>query len=171
MPMHARLQTAPGFRQIAPILLEKCAACHNHTTRKGELNLESYDALMHGFNGRARVEFDDPIRVRIRFNEESLADALMIGVVALHECLAGEVVGVDLEGHQAEGAQAGRLRDGHVIGCHDGGAGDVAAGADAEVREARLNLGADDIEQLFISSLPDEIASAIRGSAIANCSA
>jgi len=35
-------------KQIEPLLLEKCVACHNHTTRKGELNLESYEALMAG---------------------------------------------------------------------------------------------------------------------------
>ena len=43
------VQTKPGYvKQIEPLLLEKCVACHNHTTRKGELNLESYEALMAG---------------------------------------------------------------------------------------------------------------------------
>lgn len=35
-------------KQIEPLLLEKCVACHNHTTRKGDLNLESHEALMAG---------------------------------------------------------------------------------------------------------------------------
>lgn len=35
-------------QQIEPILQEKCVACHNHTTRKGELNLESYQSLLNG---------------------------------------------------------------------------------------------------------------------------
>jgi WD40 repeat protein/mono/diheme cytochrome c family protein len=43
------VQTKPNYvKQIEPLLLEKCAACHNHTTRKGELNLETYEALMAG---------------------------------------------------------------------------------------------------------------------------
>jgi len=43
------VQTPPGYaKQIEPILQEKCAACHNHTTRKGDLNLESYESLKAG---------------------------------------------------------------------------------------------------------------------------
>lgn len=33
---------------IAPLFAEKCAACHNHTMRKGGLNLESYESLRSG---------------------------------------------------------------------------------------------------------------------------
>lgn len=36
------------LREIAPILREKCVVCHNHTTRKGGLNLETYEALVNG---------------------------------------------------------------------------------------------------------------------------
>ncbi len=35
-------------RTIAPLLQQKCAACHNHSTRQGGLNLESYEALLNG---------------------------------------------------------------------------------------------------------------------------
>ncbi len=35
-------------RHIAPLFADKCAACHNHTTRKGGLNLESYASMMNG---------------------------------------------------------------------------------------------------------------------------
>jgi WD40 repeat protein len=35
-------------RTIVPIFQEKCLACHNHTTRQGGLNLESYEALLNG---------------------------------------------------------------------------------------------------------------------------
>ncbi len=35
-------------RVVAPIFQEKCLACHNHTTRQGGLNLESYEALLNG---------------------------------------------------------------------------------------------------------------------------
>lgn len=35
-------------KQIEPIFQTKCAHCHNHTTRQGGLNLESYSALMNG---------------------------------------------------------------------------------------------------------------------------
>lgn len=42
-------QAQPNYaQQIEPLLLEKCVVCHNHTTRKGDLNLESYGALMNG---------------------------------------------------------------------------------------------------------------------------
>lgn len=37
-----------GFKPVDAIFQEKCVACHNHTTRKGDLNLESYEALMAG---------------------------------------------------------------------------------------------------------------------------
>jgi WD40 repeat protein len=33
---------------IEPIFQEKCAVCHNHTVRQGDLNLESYGSLMNG---------------------------------------------------------------------------------------------------------------------------
>jgi WD40 repeat protein len=42
------IQTQPGFEQVATIFQEKCIVCHNHTTRKGDLNLESYESLMTG---------------------------------------------------------------------------------------------------------------------------
>jgi WD40 repeat protein len=35
-------------KQVEPIFREKCAACHNHTVRRGGLNLESYETLMNG---------------------------------------------------------------------------------------------------------------------------
>lgn len=35
-------------KQIAPLLADKCIACHNHTTRQGGLNLESHAALLNG---------------------------------------------------------------------------------------------------------------------------
>ncbi len=50
------VQTRPDFaRQIAPIFQEKCVACHSHITRKGELNLESYESLMSGGKRGAAV--------------------------------------------------------------------------------------------------------------------
>src|SRR5689334_5413322 len=43
------VQMLPSYtKQIEPILQDKCAACHNHTTRKGELSLESYESLKAG---------------------------------------------------------------------------------------------------------------------------
>ncbi|MBP6820467.1 MAG: PD40 domain-containing protein [Acidobacteria bacterium] len=41
-------RSQPGFQQVANIFQEKCVVCHNHTTRKGDLNLESYEGLMTG---------------------------------------------------------------------------------------------------------------------------
>lgn len=48
--LNARAEQNPiSYNQtIAPLLQDKCAACHNHATRKGELNLESYEALLNG---------------------------------------------------------------------------------------------------------------------------
>ncbi len=43
------LQTQPSYtNQIEPIFQQKCVVCHNHTTRKSDLNLESYEGLMNG---------------------------------------------------------------------------------------------------------------------------
>lgn len=48
-PSARAIQSKPSYvKQIEPIFQEKCLACHNHTTRKGDLNLESYEALMNG---------------------------------------------------------------------------------------------------------------------------
>ena len=48
-PSARAVQIQPNYsKQIEPLLLEKCVACHNHTTRKGDLNLESYAGLMSG---------------------------------------------------------------------------------------------------------------------------
>ncbi|MEP7340790.1 MAG: c-type cytochrome domain-containing protein [Acidobacteriota bacterium] len=49
-------QTKQNYaQQIEPLLLEKCVVCHNHTTRKGDLNLESYEGLMNGGKRGAAV--------------------------------------------------------------------------------------------------------------------
>ncbi len=47
--------TQSGFKSVEAIFQEKCVACHNHTTRKGELNLESYESLMAGGKRGAAV--------------------------------------------------------------------------------------------------------------------
>lgn len=44
---HAQSQ-ASYSQHVAPIFQAKCLACHNHTTRQGGLNLESYEALLNG---------------------------------------------------------------------------------------------------------------------------
>lgn len=52
----ASAQQADAFnKEIAPILQEKCIVCHNHTTRKGGLNLETYESLLNGGNRGALV--------------------------------------------------------------------------------------------------------------------
>lgn len=48
-PSAGALQTIPSYtKQIEPIFQEKCSVCHNHTTRKGDLNLDSYETLRTG---------------------------------------------------------------------------------------------------------------------------
>ena len=41
-------QDKPSYQAVDTILQDKCIACHNHTTRKGDLNLEDFAALMNG---------------------------------------------------------------------------------------------------------------------------
>jgi WD40 repeat protein len=41
-------QDKPSYKAVDAILQDKCIACHNHTTRKGDLNLENFAALMNG---------------------------------------------------------------------------------------------------------------------------
>ena len=41
-------QNSPNYKAVDAILQDKCIACHNHTTRKGDLNLEDFAALMNG---------------------------------------------------------------------------------------------------------------------------
>ena len=38
----------PTFKSVDAIFQDKCLACHNHTTRKADLNLESFAAMMNG---------------------------------------------------------------------------------------------------------------------------
>jgi hypothetical protein len=42
-------------KSVEPIVEEKCIVCHNHTTRSGGLNLESFEALMNGGKRGAEV--------------------------------------------------------------------------------------------------------------------
>lgn len=49
-----------SFREeIAPILNQRCVACHNTRTAKGRLNLESYAALMKGGESGASIDPGD----------------------------------------------------------------------------------------------------------------
>ncbi len=41
-------QNSSRYQVVDAILQDKCVACHNHTTRKGDLNLENFAALMNG---------------------------------------------------------------------------------------------------------------------------
>jgi WD40 repeat protein/mono/diheme cytochrome c family protein len=41
-------QENASYQAVDAIIQEKCIACHNHTTRKGELNLENFTALING---------------------------------------------------------------------------------------------------------------------------
>ncbi len=41
-------QSNANYKAVDAILQDKCIACHNHTTRKGDLNLEDFAALMNG---------------------------------------------------------------------------------------------------------------------------
>jgi WD40 repeat protein len=47
--MARRAQAQATYQKtIEPIWMEKCVACHNHTTRQGGLNIESHAGLMNG---------------------------------------------------------------------------------------------------------------------------
>ena len=48
------------YGAVDAIIQDKCIVCHNHTTRKGDLNLESYAALMNGGKRGAPVVVGNP---------------------------------------------------------------------------------------------------------------
>lgn len=48
-------QAQTNYKAVDAILQDKCIACHNHTTRKGDLNLEDFAALMNGGKRGASV--------------------------------------------------------------------------------------------------------------------
>src|SRR5262249_38774576 len=52
--------------------------------------------------------------------------------------------------------EARRLDDGHVVGRLDGRAGDVGAGADAQVRQAAPDALPDDLDQLPLIQLVEQ---------------
>lgn len=74
-------QTAIRYtRDIAPLLQDRCAACHNHTTRKGGLNLESYDALRSGGqHGAALVPGQSAASLLVKMLEGTVKPQMPLG--------------------------------------------------------------------------------------------
>ena len=46
---------APSFTQVYEVLAKNCTTCHNPKEMKGELNLESYEALLKGGESGASI--------------------------------------------------------------------------------------------------------------------
>lgn len=81
-------QVQPGFKPVEAIFQEKCVACHNHTTRKGDLNLESYEALMAGGKrGAAIVPGKSGDSLLVKMIEGSVKPKMPLG----DELSAGEI--------------------------------------------------------------------------------
>jgi WD40 repeat protein len=73
-------QTQSGFRQVETIFQEKCVACHNHTTRKGDLNLESYESLIAGGKrGAAIVSGKSSESLLVKMIEGSVKPKMPLG--------------------------------------------------------------------------------------------
>lgn len=47
-------------KDVAPVLVSQCLACHNARTAKGRLSVETYASLMKGGESGAAVSIDDP---------------------------------------------------------------------------------------------------------------
>ena len=78
-PIHAQRDLSYQ-RDIAPLLQDKCAACHNHTTRKGGLNLESYEALRAGGQrGAAFVPGQSAASLLVKMLEGSVKPQMPLG--------------------------------------------------------------------------------------------
>ena len=81
-PLHASTQGTPISyeKQIAPLLAEKCVACHNHTTRQGGLNLESHAGLLNGGKrGAVIVPGKSAESLLVRLLEGSLKPQMPLG--------------------------------------------------------------------------------------------
>ncbi len=67
-------------RHLAPLFADKCAACHNHTTRKGGLNLESYQSMMNGgTRGTPIIAGKSSESLLVKYVEGSLKPQMPIG--------------------------------------------------------------------------------------------
>jgi WD40 repeat protein len=77
----ASAQQAVSFSQdIAPILREKCIICHNHITRKGGLNLETYESLINGGRrGAPVVSGKSGESLLVKFLDGSLKPQMPLG--------------------------------------------------------------------------------------------
>lgn len=81
-PLSALTQRAPISyeKQIAPLLAEKCVACHNHTTRQGGLNLESHAAMLNGGKrGAPIVPGNSPESLLVKLLEGTLKPQMPLG--------------------------------------------------------------------------------------------
>jgi WD40 repeat protein/mono/diheme cytochrome c family protein len=73
-------QTDVFNKEITPILQEKCIACHNHTTRKGGLNLETFESLLNGGKrGATLVAGKSEESLLIKFLDGSLKPQMPLG--------------------------------------------------------------------------------------------
>jgi WD40 repeat protein/mono/diheme cytochrome c family protein len=73
-------QEKPNYKAVDAILQDKCIACHNHTTRKGELNLENFAALINGGKrGASIVPGKASESLLVKYIEGSLQPRMPLG--------------------------------------------------------------------------------------------
>lgn len=78
--VQSQSQTKITYDQIAPLLQTRCVACHDHTTRKGGLNLESYETLLAGGKrGNPIVAGQSAASLLVKYLEGTLQPQMPLG--------------------------------------------------------------------------------------------
>ena len=103
------------YQAVDAIIQDKCIVCHNHTTRKGDLNLESYAALMNGGKrGITVVAGKSSESLLVKFLEGTMKPQMPLGaqlsaaeIKAFKDWIDTGAKGETAMGRQGDGANVG----------------------------------------------------------------
>lgn len=105
------------YGAVDAIIQDKCIVCHNHTTRKGDLNLESYAALMNGGKRGALVVAGKASEsLLVKFLEGTQQPRMPLGdqlsaaeIKAIKDWIDAGAKGETATGRRGDGAQVSTL--------------------------------------------------------------
>ena len=103
------------YGAVDAIIQDKCIVCHNHTTRKGDLNLESYAALMNGGKrGAPVIAGKSAESLLVKFLEGTMKPQMPLGdqlsaveIKAFKDWIDTGAKGETAMGRQGDGANVG----------------------------------------------------------------
>jgi WD40 repeat protein len=110
----ASAQDKPSYKAVDALLQDKCIACHNHTTRKGDLNLEDFAALMNGGKrGAAVVPGKASESLLVKYIEGTIPPRMPLGdqlsaeeIKIIRDWIDAGAIGDGATGRQGDAAKA-----------------------------------------------------------------